>query len=600
MKKNKTRNQQKPELAVKGIPTSPGIAIGPVFVYSEPTQNPEMRTVPEKHVSQEIKRFKKAVRDSRDYLNSIYQEAIKSDGKEFAEILQTQIAILDDKIFLEEVEQLIRKEKYDAAYATYRVFKNKKDHFLNLSNEYFRDRAFDVQNLKRLVLKRMFGKKLNINLKYRAIIAADNLSPADTLRLHHKHILGFCTNAGGKNSHTAIVARSLGVPAVVGAEFITNVIQPDDQLVLDGHEGIIIINPGKETIQAYKQKQKNFLIIEKDLLKKADQPAQTTDGHRIEVLANIEFEEELGQMTKSGAEGIGLYRTEGLYLGGDGLPTENEQTENYLKIARAIQPQIFVVRTLDIGGDKILPDFVGMPEHNPFLGWRAIRFCLDHKEIFLPQLKAILRANVYGNIHIMLPMVSSLEEIDQVKQVLEEAKEILVSEGKDFNPKVKVGMMVEIPSAAMMAEDFAGEIDFFSIGTNDLVQYTLAVDRANEQISHLYNHFHPALLQLIDHVIKVGREKKKPVSMCGEMAGDPVAIPLLVGMGLKHFSAAHIVVPEIKNLIRNVSFEACQELYGQVKNLKTATQIQKVCEDFYGNIFTVPANSEKNAADETE
>jgi phosphotransferase system enzyme I (PtsI) len=574
----------KPEIALKGIPASPGIAIGPVYIYSEPTLIPELRIVPDRSIQTEINRFENAILAGKKSLEKLADQTIKYYGKESADILQTQIDILEDKIFLNEVEQLIKEKKFDAAYATYQIFQNKREHFLKLSDEYFRERAFDVQSLKRLVLREMLGKKTVHNVTENSIVIADNISPADTIRLHHRNILGFCTNVGGKNSHTAIVARSLGVPAVVGTEFVTDVVKAEDVLILDGNQGIIIVNPGHETIQDYTKKQKQFIILEKDLLKTALEPASTTDGQLMTVMGNIEFAEELEQLKKSGAEGIGLYRTEGLFLGGNGLPSEDLQTENYLKFAEALKPKTVVIRTLDIGGDKLLPDIVGIPERNPFLGWRAIRFCLDHKEIFLPQLKAILRANIHGNVHILLPMVSSLEEIRQFKMVFAEAQNILKKEGKKYKSDIKLGIMVEIPSAAILAETFVKEVDFFSIGTNDLVQYTLAVDRANEKISRLYNQYHPALLNLIEKVIDVGKKTKTSVSMCGEMAGDPVAVPLLIGVGLTIFSAAQIAIPQIKNVIRNLSGDDCQTLYEKSKKLKTATEIQKLCEDFYARL----------------
>ena len=584
MAKKVITKEIKPEIALKGIPASPGIAIGPVYIYSEPTLIPELRIVPDLSIQTEIKRFQNAIFAGKKSLEKLAEQTIKYYGKESADILQTQIDILEDKIFLNEVEQLIKEKKFDAAYATYQIFQNKREHFLKLSDEYFRERAFDVQSLKRLILREMLGKKTVHNVTENSIVIADNISPADTIRLHHRNILGFCTNVGGKNSHTAIVARSLGVPAVVGTEFVTDVVKAEDVLILDGNQGVIIVNPGQETIQDYTEKHKQFIILEKDLLKTALKPASTIDGQSMTVMGNIEFAEELDQLKKSGAEGIGLYRTEGLFLGGNGLPSEDFQTENYLKFAEALKPKTVVIRTLDIGGDKLLPDIVGIPERNPFLGWRAIRFCLDHKEIFLPQLKAILRANIHGNVHILLPMVSSLEEIRQFKLVFTEAQNILKKEGKKYNPDIKLGMMVEIPSAAILAETFVKEVDFFSIGTNDLVQYTLAVDRANEKISRLYNQYHPALLNLIEKVINVGKKTKTPVSMCGEMAGDPVAVPLLIGLGLTIFSAAQIAIPEIKNVIRNLSGDDCQNLYYQSKELKTATEIQKLCEDFYARL----------------
>ncbi|OGB60999.1 MAG: phosphoenolpyruvate--protein phosphotransferase [Caldithrix sp. RBG_13_44_9] len=576
------------DIIVKGIPASAGISIGPVFLYYQHTLEPELQPITGESVEAEIQKFQKAIEESREYLYKIHQETDQRYGRDFAEIVQVQISILDDTIFLNEVEQLIRKQLYNAEYATFKVFQHKKEHFLRLQDEYFRERALDIQNLKRLILKNLLGKKAEIDLKIKSIVVSDNINPAEIIKLHHQDILGFCTDVGGKNSHTAIVARSLGVPAVVGTEYITNIVQEEDYLILDGNEGIIIINPTPDKIKEYTEKQKKLIIFEKHVFKNAEKPALTRDGRRIQVMGNVEFLEELELLKKSGAEGIGLYRTEGIFLSGSEIPQEDVQTACYLRFAEALKPQEVIIRTLDIGGDKILPELSATPEGNPFLGWRAIRFCLDHKEIFIPQIKAILRANKYHNIKLLLPMISSLEEIRQFKVVFQSAQEILKSEEKEFNPRMDIGIMVEIPSAALMIESYIDEVDFFSIGTNDLVQYTLAVDRANEKISHLYNHFHPALLKLIRKVIEAGRHHKKMVSMCGEMAADPVAVPLLIGMGLENLSAAHYVVPEIKNVIRNIALSDCIRLYEKVRGLSTASEVQQQCQQFYSEIFTYP------------
>lgn len=576
------------DIVVKGIPASAGISMGPAFLYYQHTIEPELSRIPPETVEHEVQKFQNAIEDSRAYLYRIQQESDQRFGRDFSEIVQVQISILEDKIFLNEVEQLIRQKLYNADYATFKVFQHKKDHFLRLSDEYFRERALDIQNLKRLVLKNLLGKKAEIELKIKSIVVSDNINPAEIIRFHNQEILGFCTDAGGKNSHTAIVARSLGVPAVVGLEYITNIVQEDDFLILDGNEGTVIINPSSAVIKDYTRRQKKFFILEKKLIKDAESPAITLDGYRIQVMGNIEFLEELELLLKSGAEGIGLYRTEGLFLSGTEIPNEEVQTNYYLQCAAALKPREVIIRTLDIGGDKILPELVSIPELNPFLGWRAIRFCLDHKEIFIPQLKAILRANQYKNVKLLLPMISSIEEVRQFNEIFLTAQEILKSESKEFDPDIDIGIMVEIPSAALMIEKYVDEVDFFSIGTNDLIQYTLAVDRANERISHLYNHFHPALLQLIYTVITTGKKHKKLVSMCGEMAADPIAVPLLIGMGLENISVAHFVVPEMKNVIRHVSLEECVQLYERVKMLSTASEIQKQCHDFYSKIFIVP------------
>jgi phosphotransferase system enzyme I (PtsI) len=579
--------KRKPELFLKGIPASPGIAIGPVFLYRDQTLEPEMQIVPEDKLDEEIKRFRKAVKDSHYYLSKIHKETGKKYGKDFADIVQIQISILDDKIFLQEVEQLISKNHYNAAFATFKIFQDKKEYFLRLSDEYLRERALDIQSLKRLILKKLLGKDTSIHFKKKSILVADNINPADIIRLHHKDIMGFCTNMGGKNSHTAIVARSLGVPAVVGTEYITSAVNSGDQIILDGNEGVLVINPHANTITSYEDRQKKFLILEKDLLRDAQKPALSRDGRKMEVMANVEFVEELNQLNKSGAEGIGLFRTEGLFLSGNTVPSEDLQAETYIKFAGAAAPHNVVIRTLDVGGDKILPDLEENPEANPFLGWRAIRFCLDHKEIFIPQLKAILRANKFGNVKLLLPMVSAIEEIHQFKHILKEAVDMLNREGKKFNSDIPIGIMIEIPSAAILIEHYLQEVDFFSIGTNDLIQYTLAVDRTNEKISNLYNHYHPALLTLIKKIIDVGKEAGKQVTMCGEMAADPVAVPLLIGMGLESFSVTHSNVPEIKNVIRHISVSECKQLYSDIAQKKTARDIQVLCEDFYAQTFTI-------------
>ncbi|RQW04232.1 MAG: phosphoenolpyruvate--protein phosphotransferase, partial [Calditrichaeota bacterium] len=536
------------EIYLKGIPASPGIAMGPIFLYRDHTHEPELRIIPVSKLDDEISRFQRAIRASRDYLKKIHRETDQKYGNDFAEIVQIQISILDDEIFLKEVEKLIREHRYNAAYATFKVFQEKKEHFLKLSDDYMRERAFDIQTLKRLILKKLSGKKLDINYKKKSIIVTDNINPADIIRLHHKDILGFCTNVGGKNSHTAIVARSLGVPAVVGTEYITTAAKSGDYLILNGNDGVVIINPTPETIKEYSEKQRKFLILENGLLQDAMKPARTRDGKNITVMANLEFIEELEQFRNSGAEGIGLYRTEGLFFSGGTLPGEEFQTQTYIKFAENAAPYEVIIRTLDVGGDKILPDLADLPESNPFLGWRAIRFCLDHKEVFVPQLKAILQANLHGNIKLLLPMISALEEVRQFKEILKEAITLLKNEHKEFNADLEIGIMVEIPSAAIMIDSFLDEVDFISIGTNDLIQYTLAVDRANEKVSYLYNHYHPSLLNLIKKVIDAAKSKMKPVGMCGEMAGDPVAVPLLIGMGLENFSATPSRIPEIKNV----------------------------------------------------
>lgn len=570
---------------LKGVPASPGINIGPCFIYREPAWEPELRLIEKKDVNKEIKLFRRSVKKSIAHLNNILHETGDFYEKNISDILHLQIAMLEDKIFLQEIEDMIRSDLYDAASATYKVFREKKDHFLRLSNSYFRDRAFDIQYLKRLLIRNILGKTSSIQLKKPAIIVAEDLSPADTVRLHKQSILGFATSSGGKNSHTAIVARSLAVPAVVGVEKITKIARKGKRIILDGTHGEVVINPSEETIRKYESERQTFIRKEKELLKESKPFAYTRDGKRIYVQANIEFEEELPQVKKVGADGIGLFRTEGIFINRQILPSEDEQYEFYSKIADQIYPNKCVIRTLDVGGDKILPEIMDVQEQNPNLGWRAIRFCLDHRDCFMSQIKAILRANNKGNVQILLPMISSLEEVRQVKKIISEAASLLKEEGKEFGENIDLGIMVEVPSVVFLADLFAREVDFFSIGTNDLVQYNLAVDRGNERVAYLYSHFHPSVLRMIKITVDAGKKANIPVSMCGEMAADLLAIPLLLSMGFEYLSATHTKIPEIKKIIREVNFGDCESLYQKVSQLNTTGEVTEFLNRFFKERF---------------
>lgn len=578
---------QKRELVFSGVAASPGISIGSCFVFEEPSWHPEPRTISARKVDAEKKRFRTAVAAVRKDISRSHQTTFSQFGSDLAEVLEMQLAILDDQVFLEEIEAFIEKEHYDAAYAAYTVFSQKKDFFMGMSNAYFRERAFDIQHLKELLVKSMLGERFSgkIALKKPAIVIAHNLSPNDTIQLHLQKVLGFVTTMGGKTSHTAIVARALGVPAVVGVPRFSDQVKSGDQIILDGNHGEVILHPEPETIADYKKRQEKQRAAKARLLKESSLETRTQDGHKIAVRSNIEFENELPQLLKVSADGIGLFRTEGLFLNRSDLPSEEEQTEVYRRIAEAVYPNKLVLRTLDIGGDKILPQLAGEPEENPFLGWRAIRFWLDHREGFQSQLKAALRANTRGNIQILLPMVSGLSELRQAREVLDGARETLRKEGKPFVGEVDLGIMIEIPSAVILADQFAREADFFSIGTNDLVQYTLAVDRGNERVANLYSHFHPAVLRMIKMTLDAGRAAGIPVGMCGEMAGDPLAIPLLLGMGFQELSLSHSLIPEIKKIVRDLAVDECQELYGDVFGENSTQRVVDILTAFFRHRF---------------
>lgn len=587
MKKQPGDPPQEKEVILDGIPASPGIVIGPCFVHLENFWEPEPVVVSRRKISEQVKRFRHSVNTVHSRIKKKYRQTRHQLGKELAEILEMQVAILEDEFFLKEVEDLIEKKRYEAPYATFVIFRQKKEYFLKLSNEYFRDRAFDIQSLKEMIIKNMLGQDqaASITLEKPSIVIADNLTPAGTVELYEQQVLGLATNTGGKTSHTAIVARSLSVPAVVGLKKITKKAKTGDIVILDGNQGRVIVNPTPGTIEAYQEQRRIFCIFEEELLKQSALQVQTKDGKRIYIHANIEFENEIHQVLQVGSDGIGLFRTEGYFLSRREFISEEDQTKLYSRVAEKMHPKKVVIRTLDIGGDKVLPG-AGIKEDNPFLGWRAIRFWLDHKSGFLTQLKAILRANVSGNVQLLLPMVSGLGEIYQVKELLAEAAEILLKEGKDFGDRIDLGIMIEIPSVVMLADILAKEVDFFSIGTNDLVQYTLAVDRGNTRVAKLYSHFHPAILRMLKITLDAGRKENIPVSMCGEMAGDPLAIPLLIAMGFDYLSASHAVIPGIKKIIRELSVAECTALYEEVKNMNITRDIIKVMNEFFQERFS--------------
>ncbi|NOX36287.1 MAG: phosphoenolpyruvate--protein phosphotransferase [Calditrichaeota bacterium] len=575
----------KKDIVLEGIPASPGIVIGPCFLYQYRRMEPEPRRIPDKHIKKELRNFRQSIENARNYIQESYEKARLQYGGEIPRILEIQLEILNDRVFLDEIEQLIQTEKFNAAYATFLVFSSKKEQLLKVPDDYMRERALDVANLKWLVLENLMGGRQPIVLNKPAIVVADDLSPADTVNLHQQKVLGIATNKGGINSHTVIIARALSVPAVVGLERITDFVQPGHKLVLDGSHGTVIVNPSSKTVQKYQKRRNLFLSLEEALIKESTKESRTRDGRRIFILANIEFENEIKQVKKVGADGIGLFRTEGIYINRHILPSEEEQTQIYLKVAREMYPKPVTIRTIDIGGDKIFPHiFVGQ-EPNPFLGYRAIRFCLDHADCFISQLRAMLRANVKGNVQVMIPMVSSLEEVYQVKELFEKAKAELRQEGIPFGENTPLGIMVEIPSVVTMADEFAREVDFFSIGTNDLVQYTLAVDRSNEHVAYLYSHFHPAVLRLIKDAVDAARAANIPVSMCGEMAGDPVAVPVLIAMGLDTLSAAHVMIPEMKKVVRQLTVAECEAIYEEIRHLKTTKEIKRTLETFFSEKF---------------
>lgn len=512
----------------------------------------------------------------------IKEKAEKNLGAEKAEIFEGHIMLLEDEELEQEIVSLIKGDKKTADAAAYSVIEDQAQALESLDDEYLKERAADVRDIGKRLLKNI----LNIPIvdlsaiSEEVILVAADLTPSETAQLNLDKVLGFITDLGGRTSHTSIMARSLELPAIVGTSDATSKIKNGDFIVLDGVNNTIHLNPSETEIDKLKAFRDEYLQEKEELAKLKDLPAITLDGHQVEVCANIGTVRDVAGAERNGAEGVGLYRTEFLFMDRDSLPTEEEQFQAYKAVAEAMGSQAVIVRTMDIGGDKDLP-YMNLPkEENPFLGWRAIRICLDRKEILHSQLRAILRASKFGKLRIMFPMVISVEEVRELKAELEMLKAQLREEGKAFDESIEVGVMVETPAAAVIARHLAKEVDFFSIGTNDLTQYTLAVDRGNELISHLYNPMSPAVLNLIKQVIDASHAEGKWTGMCGELAGDERATLLLLGMGLDEFSMSAISIPRIKKLIRNASFTDTQALAEQALAQPTADELMKLVDTF--------------------
>ena len=577
-------NSIKEELMIKGIPSSAGIVIGPVFVYQVDTSY-EFCEVTAKDFSNEVKKLNNAVKRVLAELKRIKKETKKSYGPKLADLFNLQIGLLEDRYLIEEIEKKIKDENLCASYSVFQVMQSKKKHFLTLDNEYFKDRASEMQDLKRKLINIIEDRDQIILQDKPAVIIAKDISPSDTMKMYQKNVLAFVTETGGINSHAAIMGRALDIPSVVGSQGIMTRIKNDDMVIVDGIKGEVIINPSDSTVEIYRKEEESYHQFEKRMLKTKMSKTFTKDKIRVNILANIEFTKELGIIKKYKADGIGLYRTESLFMNRDALASEEEQVKNYLEMAEAMKNLPVTIRTLDVGGDKILPDIYKTAELNPFLGWRAIRFCLDNEEIFLARLRAILRANKYGNLRLMIPMISSYEEIIQTKEMIEKAKNQLRNSKITFNDNLKLGIMIEIPSAVLMGDVLAEEVDFFSIGTNDLTQYGLAVDRGNQKIANLYSPFHPAIIRLIKEVITIGKRQNIEVEMCGEMAGDPLAAPLLLGLGLRNFSMGHGIIPEIKQIIHELTINETEKLVGDVLRLKTTEEIENYLKGFFNTKY---------------
>ena len=566
------------EIVLKGIPAAPGIAYGPAFILDKGEFIVPKRSISSSEIDSEIARFEEAIHNAIREIHALQAKITQDMGLAHAQIFDAHLLVLKDTTLLTQVTSGIRETKFSAEYIFFTVIKKFVEAFAKMPDEYLRERASDVSDISKRVLKHLMDEsKLHDldSLQDDLILVAHDLSPSDAVSMYNKKIKGFLVDIGGRTSHTAIIAKSLGVPAVVGLKDATLKINNQDHVIIDGQKGLVIINPSVETKELYiKEQNKITATLEKlDDLKKL--PAQTLDGKNVSILANLELSSEIPAVRKYGAEGIGLYRTEFLYMNRLDLPSEEEQYQAYKQVAQAVAPFAVTIRTLDLGGDKFISSVQIPRDMSPFLGCRAIRFCLERPDIFKTQLRAILRASVHGRIQMMYPMISGLGELRQANVILSQVKTSLRDEKISFDEQLKVGIMIEVPAAVMTAEALARETDFFSIGTNDLIQYTLAVDRVNEKTAHLYEPAHPAVLKMIQKTIDAGHNEGIHVALCGEMASDPLLAFLLLGMGIDEFSMSAASILTVKRMIRSVKLQDAQRIAYEAMQLATGQEVEE-------------------------
>ncbi|MGQ7277568.1 phosphoenolpyruvate--protein phosphotransferase [Brevibacillus thermoruber] len=569
---------------IVGVAASSGVAIGKAFLLANP--HLQIETVSVEDPSSEIKRLTDALEQAKEDLREISERAEREMGPDKAAIFQAHLLVLEDPELVETVKGKIAAEKVNAESALHETAQTFIELFEQMDNEYMKERAADIRDVTKRVLCHLLGVEFAApsDLAEEVILVAEDLTPSDTAQLDRRYVKGFVTDIGGRTSHSAIMARSLEIPAVVGTTDVTREAAAGATIILDGHEGLVIIDPTPEEIEAYRKKQAEYERQKSELAKLVHTATTSQDGVHVELAANIGSVQDLAGALENGAEGVGLFRTEFLYMGRDDFPSEDEQFQAYKQVLEQMGEKPVVIRTLDIGGDKHLA-YMNLPqEMNPFLGFRAIRLCLEQQDLFRTQLRALLRASAYGNLKIMFPMIATLEEFRQAKAVLAEEKQALLDKGIAVSDRLEVGIMIEIPAAALIADQFAKEVDFFSIGTNDLIQYTMAADRMNERVSYLYQPYHPAVLRLIHRVIQAAHAEGKWVGMCGEMAGDPVAIPILLGMGLDEFSMSAGSILPARYQISRLSKETAAGYTDTILSMSTSQEVEAfVRKTFAGN-----------------
>lgn len=576
---------KKNEIVVQGISASQGIAYGPVFVYLQSdVEVPSYVVDPAKRM-EEIARFEQALLLTRQQISKIQGEVEKNLGPDEARIFDAHLMVLEDQALIGETIREFESTSRNIETCFNQVSARYIKAFDQIDDEYLRERAGDLRDVAQRVLHNLLGQSANSlsKLADKRIIVANDITPSDSASIDRSQALAIVTDTGSKTSHAVIVARSMRIPAVVGVRNLTSKIQDGDWAVVDGYDGTVIINPSEQTLFRYGQIRLQKKGFEDRLLAANRQPAVTLDGVKVELMANIEKVEEVAQVKEYFAEGVGLFRTEYLYLNSARIPTEQEQFVAYKEVTQALAPAPVIIRTLDLGGDKPMTGNPGLfpKEDNPFMGFRAIRFCLEHPLIFKDQLRAILLASAHGTIRLMYPMISGSEELARANAVLDECKEELRARGQPFDEKLAIGSMIEIPSAAATADILAKQCDFFSIGTNDLIQYLLAIDRVNDRIAHLYEPSHPAVIRTLQHIVEEAHRAKITVGVCGEMAGDPIFVPLLLGLGVDSLSMTPPLLPAVKFLIRNMTMADAKALAAEALTLGSPKEIYAKCEAFY-------------------
>ncbi|MBP7950037.1 MAG: phosphoenolpyruvate--protein phosphotransferase [Verrucomicrobiales bacterium] len=578
------------ELRFVGLGVSPGIARGPLLLGEDVFEKPDLQEIPADSVSGELLRFDEALALTREQIRGLQIQVEAEIGSKDAEIFDAHLLMLEDRTVLDEVRQRIRNRPQQAEGAFYGVMSRYIENLRKIDDDYLRERTLDFEDVARRVVRNLMGKTHGAAHDRPHILLVHELTPSAAASMDRSKVLGLITEAGSHTSHGAIIARSMGIPAVVGLHDITTRFHSGADCLVDGYQGIFILQPSEDTVAEYEVTRRQKSALARHLGEMRDAPAITRDGRSVILSANIEFQSEMPQVTAAGAEGVGLYRTEFFYLNRRDLPGELEQAENYSRVAAAAGPQGVIIRTLDIGGDKLHHHMHrGIEESNPFLGWRGIRVSLTEQDLFKTQLRAALRASQHGRVRLMFPMISGLEELREARRVLAECQQELSAEGIPFDPAVEVGCMIEIPSAAVIADALAREVDFFSIGTNDLIQYTIAVDRGNERVADLYQPCHPAILRLMKSVADASRAAGIWTGVCGEMAGDISLTPLLIGLGFEELSVASVQLPMVKYAIRKLEAAACDQALAEVLRLTDAERIyeriREVSLEYYPELF---------------